>query len=69
MAPQNYYRRWTVCFRGERIGEVLGATERAACLRAIQRFRISKEDQRELHVVPASERPADDRPKGGASRV
>jgi hypothetical protein len=50
MAPQPYYRRWKVYLRGERIGEVLAATERAACLRAIQKLRISREDQRELQV-------------------
>jgi hypothetical protein len=48
MAPQHYYRRWDVYLRGERLGEVLAATERAACLRAIQRFKISKKDQAEL---------------------
>jgi hypothetical protein len=50
MAPQNYYRRWTVYLRGERIGEVLAATEQAACLRAIRRYNISDEDRRELSV-------------------
>ena len=50
MAPKRYHRRWEVWLRGERIGEVLAATERAACLRAIQRFRISTEDQKELEV-------------------
>jgi hypothetical protein len=54
MAPQSHYRRWTVYLRGEPIGEVLAATERAACLRAIQRFKISREDQKELEVRPAS---------------
>jgi hypothetical protein len=50
MAPQNYYRRWAVYLRGERIGEVLAATERAACLRAIHKFKIKPEDRRELEV-------------------
>ena len=50
MAPKPYYRRWAVWLRGERIGEVLAATERAACLRAIQRFRISFEDRAKLEV-------------------
>ena len=50
MAPQAYYRRWSVYLRGERLGEVLAATERAACLRAIQRFKISDEDRPELEV-------------------
>jgi hypothetical protein len=54
MAPQHYYRRWAVYLRGELIGEVLAATEQAACLRAIRRFGISREDQRELEVRPAS---------------
>jgi hypothetical protein len=34
MAPQIYYRRWEVWFRGDRLGDVLAATEKAACLRA-----------------------------------
>ena len=51
MAPPNYDRRWIVYLRGERIREVLGATERAACVRAIQRFKISRDDQRELRGV------------------
>ena len=51
-----YYRRWAVYLRGERIGEVLAATEQAACLRAIQRLKISREDQQELQVR---------RPRGG----
>jgi hypothetical protein len=50
MAPQPYYRRWEVWLRGERLGEVLAATERAACARAIQRFKIREEDRRELEV-------------------
>jgi hypothetical protein len=55
MASQPYYRRWAVYLRGERIGEVLAANERAACLRAIQRFRISREDQSELQVRRAED--------------
>jgi hypothetical protein len=54
MAPQHYYRRWAVYLRGELIGEVLAATHEAACLRAVHKFRISREDQRELEVRPAS---------------
>jgi hypothetical protein len=50
MAPKPYYWRWSVYLRGERIGEVLAATEQAACLRAIQRFKIRDEDRRELEV-------------------
>ena len=55
MAPKTYYRLWEVWLRGERIGEVLAATEQAACLRAIQRFRIKREDQGELAVRRAKE--------------
>ena len=50
MASKPYYRRWAVYLRGARIGEVLAATEQAACLRAIQRFRIKDEDRAELEV-------------------
>ena len=52
MAPQTYYRRWAVWLEALH-RRVLAATERAACLRAIQRFKISREDQRELRVCPA----------------
>jgi hypothetical protein len=45
-----YTRRWAVFLRGERIGEVLAATEKAACARAIQRFKIAREDQSDLEV-------------------
>jgi hypothetical protein len=55
MAPQPYYRRWSVYLRGERIGEVLAATEQAACTRAIHRFKISRKDQKELEVRRARE--------------
>jgi hypothetical protein len=54
MAPQHYYRRWAVYLRGELIGEVLAATHEAACLRAFQRFKVSREDQKELGVRRAS---------------
>ena len=50
MAPASYYRRWEVYLRDERIGEVLAATQRAACVRAIQRFKIKDEDRRDLEV-------------------
>jgi hypothetical protein len=50
MAPNPYHRRWTVYLRGERIGMVLAATERAACLRAVQRFKIPREEHTELEV-------------------
>jgi hypothetical protein len=55
MAPKPYYRRWAVYLRGEKLGEVLAATERAACVRAIQRFRIKREDQGELQVRRAKQ--------------
>jgi hypothetical protein len=57
MAPAPYYRRWEVYLRDERIGEVLAATQRAACLRAIQRFKIKDEDRSELEVRRAPEEP------------
>ena len=50
MAPQAYYRRWDVYLRGERLGEVLAATQQAACMRAIHKFRIKDEDRQELQV-------------------
>jgi hypothetical protein len=50
MAPASYYRRWEVYLRDERMREVWAATERAACLRAIQRFKIKDEDRRDLEV-------------------
>jgi hypothetical protein len=55
MALQIYYRRWEVWLRGERMGKVLAATEKAACLRAIQRFNVSSEDQQELYVRRAKD--------------
>ena len=54
MAPQTYYRSWDVYLRGERIGEVLAATQQAACWRAIHKFRIKPEDRRELEVRPTN---------------
>jgi hypothetical protein len=53
MAPQAYYRRWCVYLRGEPLGEVLAATQEAACLRAIHKFKIKDEDRQELHVCRA----------------
>ena len=50
MPPQTYFRRWIVFLRGEQIGMVFAATERAACLRAVQRFKISRQDQAALQV-------------------
>jgi hypothetical protein len=38
---------------GERIGQVLAATEKAACLRAIHKFGISREAQKDLQVRPS----------------
>ena len=56
---RKYYQRWEVRIRGERIGEVLAATSRAACMRAVHRFKITKEeDQRELSVHRIEERTA-----------
>jgi hypothetical protein len=50
MAPTIYHRSWEVYLRDERIGEVLAATHRAACLRAIQRFQIKEADRGDLEV-------------------
>jgi hypothetical protein len=58
MAPQHYYRRWEVRLRGERLGEVFAATERAACLRAAQKFKINREDRQELEVRRGAATPA-----------
>ena len=38
-----------------KLGEVFAATEQAACLRAIQRFRIGREEQQELEVRRAKD--------------
>jgi hypothetical protein len=43
-------RHWEVYVRGDKIGEVYGVTERAACVRAVVRFKISREDQEALEV-------------------
>jgi hypothetical protein len=50
MAPQAYYRRWEVYLRGDLLGEVLAATQEAACLRAIHKFKVRDEDRPELEV-------------------
>jgi hypothetical protein len=50
MAPQTYYRKWDVYLYGERLGMVFAATEKAACLRAVQRFKIARQDQSGLEV-------------------
>ena len=49
---ESYRRRWEVWLRGERIGEVLGATQQAARDRAIRRFKIDQEN-----CQPARRRP------------
>ena len=49
------HRRWEVYLGDERIGEVLAATERAACLRAMQRFNIKGDDRRGLAVRRAKD--------------
>jgi hypothetical protein len=54
--PPSYYRPWLVYLRGEFIGQVFAATEKAACLRAIQRWRVPPEDRGELEVRRARER-------------
>jgi hypothetical protein len=65
--------RWEVYVRGTKIGEVYGVTERAACARAVLRFKISREDQEALEVRRLRERsgaklsPDRDRGSGGAS--
>ena len=56
MAPKTYYRRWAVYLRGERIGEVLAATERRLACVPSSGSRSEEEDQRELQVR---------RPRGG----
>jgi hypothetical protein len=43
------------CLPSRRIGEVLAATEKAAYLCAVQRFKIAREDQAELRVEQARE--------------
>jgi hypothetical protein len=50
------HRRWEVYVRGTKIGEVYGVTERAACVRAVLRFNISREDQEDLEVRRLRER-------------
>ena len=47
---ESYRRRWEVWLRGERIGEVLGATQQAARDRAIRRFKIDQENRSQLEV-------------------
>jgi hypothetical protein len=51
-----YDRRREVYVRCAKIGEVYGATERAACVRAVLRFKISREDQAALEVRRLRER-------------
>jgi hypothetical protein len=50
MPHPSYYRRWDVLLRGQPLGQVLAATQRAACLRAIQRWRVPPEDRPELEI-------------------
>jgi hypothetical protein len=50
MPHSSYYRPWLVYLRGRRLGQVLAATQKAACLRAIQRWRVPPEDRPELEV-------------------
>jgi hypothetical protein len=42
--------RWAVSLRGERLGVVYAGNYTAACARAVQRWRISREEQEELRV-------------------
>jgi len=44
------HRRWEAFVRSKKVGEVYAATERAACVRAALRFKISREDQEALEV-------------------
>jgi hypothetical protein len=44
------HRRWEVYVRGNKIGQVYAATQQAACVRAILRFKISREDQAQMEV-------------------
>jgi hypothetical protein len=50
------HRRWEVYVRETKIGDVYGATERAACVRAVLRFKISREDQAQMEVRRLRER-------------
>ena len=50
------HRRWEVYVRGTKIGDVYGITERSACVRAVLRFKISREDQEALEVRRLRER-------------
>jgi hypothetical protein len=59
------HRRWEVYVRDTKIGEVYGATERAACVRAVLRFKISREDQAQMEVRRLRERLEFHLPVGG----
>jgi hypothetical protein len=50
MTSQIYYRRWQVWLGEQMVGEVLARTAQAACLRAIQRFKIGRDQHAELRV-------------------
>jgi hypothetical protein len=56
MASASSYRRWEVYLRGRHIGQVFAATQKAACLRAIQRWQVPPEERPELEVRRARER-------------
>jgi hypothetical protein len=52
MAPKPYYRRWLVYLRGEQIGMVIAATEKAARLRPSGDTRSAGRISRKLQVRP-----------------
>ena len=60
MAHPTYYRRWDVYLRGSRIGEVLSATQEAACMRAIHKFKIKDEGRQQLEVRRYQQSDAED---------
>jgi hypothetical protein len=47
---KGYQRSWTVKLRGKVLGTVFGTTHRAACLRAIWKFKVAAVDQKDLRV-------------------
>jgi hypothetical protein len=49
--------RWSVYLRGGLLGQVLADNWPAACRRAMQRWRIAPEDQKELMVESAGDGP------------
>jgi hypothetical protein len=50
MPHASYFRTWLVTLRGQPLGVVYAATEKAACLRAIQRWRVPPDERPELEV-------------------